>query len=159
MSDFPELFDWVDLNEIDPVDRPLPRDVYTLKVLSLAKREFTYKKDTKTAKAGDTGQFISMALAVTAHPEYAGRRISETLFMRKQSLQILRRLADATGIAQEAGSTLDEWLKAMSEVQPEFKVPIIVVPDTERDGTAKIDPVSGKALEKNVVLWKEVQMV
>ena len=150
------LFDWVDLNEIDPFDKPVPRDVYTLKVLGINKKEFQYKKDSKTAKAGDTGQLINLTLAITNHPEYAGRRFNETLFMRRQSLQILRRLMDATGVVQEPGTTLDDWMKTMSEVQPEVKVPVLIVPDTERDGTVKVDPATGKTLDKNVILWKEV---
>ena len=158
MSDFPETFDWVDLNEVDPTDRPVPRDTYTLKVLSINKKKFTYKNPSKTANVGDEGEFISLKMAVTDHPEYAGRKFTESLFMRRTTLQILRRIADATGIMQTPGTALDEWFAQVNEVQPEFKVPVIVVPDTERDGKPKLDLATGKPLDKNIILWKEVQV-
>lgn len=158
MSDFPETFDWVDLNEIDPSDKPVPRDVYTFKVLSINKKEFVYKNPSKTANVGDKGEFISLKMAITDHPDFAGRKFSESLFMRRTTLQILRRIADATGVMQEPGTALDEWFAQVNEVQPEFKAPVIVVPDTEKDGKAKLDLATGKPLDKNVILWKELQV-
>jgi hypothetical protein len=153
----PEGFSYVDLNEVDPSFKPLPTDFYTLKVLRAELKSFAYKQTTKSHNAGDTGEYIKFQLAVTNHPEFAGRRLFESVFFGRRELRGMRLLMDATGVSQVPGTAIDEWLKSLTEIQPEFKVKVDCVPDLNRDGSVRsVDPKTGKPQDINVVKWTEV---
>jgi len=120
-------YEYVNLNEVDPTMKPVPKDYYTLKILKAEMKNTTYKTGDK---AGQPLAFVKFSLAITDHPEFAGRRIfPKPLFDGNSSYKKLRRLMDATGIPQEAGQPLDAWLAALSEQQPTFKGPVIQVAD------------------------------
>lgn len=104
-------FDYVDLNQIDPSVKPVDQGVYTLKIL---------KAEKKTSKAGDK-EFIKFDLAITNDQNFSGRRLWPTLFPSDFTFKTLRKLMDVTGVAQDPGTDLGDWLKTLSEVQPEFK--------------------------------------
>ncbi len=157
VSNSPEGFDYVDLNEVDPSFKPLPSDFYTLKILKEELKGFNYKKTTDSHTAGDPGEYVKFQLAVTTHPEYSGRRLFESLFFGRRELRGLRLLMDATGINQVPGSPITDWLKQLSEVQPEFRTKVECKPDVNRDGTVRsVDPKTGLPQDINVVKWTEV---
>lgn len=151
-------FNYVDLNQIDPNLRPVPSDVYKLEIIRAELAEFTYKKnqvDSRTGDVihaiGDTGEYIKFRLAVVDHDEESGRVLFESLFFGQKELRWLRRLMDATGVAQNPGETLAEWLKQLTEAKPTIKVPVEEVED--KRGEVGRD---GKKPTKNVVKWGEV---
>jgi len=157
VSNTPEGFSYVDLNEVDPSFKPLPTDFYSLKILKAELKSFNYKKTTANHIAGDPGEFVKFQLAVTDHPEYSGRRIFESLFFGRRELRGLRLLMDATGVVQSPGSPMEEWLKSLSEVQPVFRTKVECKPDINKDGTPRsIDPKTGLPQDINVVKWTEV---
>jgi hypothetical protein len=153
----PEGFSYVDLNDVDPTFKPVPTDFYTLKVLKAELKTFKYKQTTDRHNAGDEGEFVKFQLAITNHPEYAGRPLFEALFPGRRELRALRLLMDATGVIQTPGSPIDEWLKSLSEIQPEFRCKVESTPDVDRKGNVRsIDPKTGKPQDVNVVKWTEI---
>lgn len=154
-------FDHVDLNQIDPNFSTLPQDMYTLRILKAEKRTYA-KKD----GSGD-GQFMSFNFAVVDHPTLSGRRFYDSLFPSNYAFRVLRRIADFTGIQQNAGEPLEEWLKTLTETQPLIKM--LVGYRSKR--VKKVDPATGvESWENEVVLndatgkpqdnavdWREMQ--
>lgn len=134
-------FEYVDLNEIDPTFRPIPGgEFYTFKILKAELRHFAYKEgNQKGVPAGTPDSFVKFNLAVTDHPEFAGRRIFPTLFSGPSALKKLRRVMDATGIAQEPGTPLDAWLATLSEQQPTLRLKAIERPDRRDPNTIDND--------------------
>ena len=155
-----EGFDYVDLNEVDPTIKPVPTDVYTLKVLKAELKKSAYKQTTQYHNAGDPMSFLKFSLAITNHLEYAGRRLWPTVFYGRSELRGMRLLMDATGVTQNPGSPIEEWLKTLSEAQPEFKTKVNCVPDVDKKGNVRsIDAKTGKPQDVNVVVWTEVAPV
>jgi hypothetical protein len=145
-NDEPITFQFIDLNEIDPTFKPIDEGIYTLKVLKAELKTYTAKQDTKTQKTGDTGQFVKLQLAVVNDDNYAGRRIfPKPLFPGNRTFRALRKIMDATGVMQEVGMPIEDWLNLLSTVQPEFKTKVTQVPD--RRNPDVID---------NDVDWREV---
>lgn len=123
-------FEFVDLNEIDPTFKPIDDGIYCLKVLKAELKAYTAKTDTKNQKAGDQGQFVKFQLAVVNDDQYAGRRVfPKPLFPGNRAFRALRKIMDATGIVQEVGMPLADWLNLLSTTQPEFKAKVTQVPD------------------------------
>jgi hypothetical protein len=144
----PEGFSYVDLNEVDPTFKPLPTNFYQLKVLKAEVKSW--------AKNEKSGEYVKFQLAVVNHPEYSGRRLFESLFFSKKALRSLRLLMDATGISQVPGSPIEEWLRSLTELQPEFKTKVECLPDLDYKGNVKsIDPKTGQPMLINVVKWSE----
>lgn len=139
----PAAFDYVQLSEVDPTFKPIPANAYTLKIMKAEKKEFTYKQTRPKAgiTAGDIGQYVKFQLAVVDDPNFAGRRLFETLFFGARELRILRRLADAIGVPQDAGVAFDDWLKKLSEEQPEFKTKVTEVEETNH-ATGQLEAVN-----------------
>ena len=145
-----EGFSYVDLNEVDPNIKPLPTDFYQLKVLKAEVKEFKYKNATKGGKQpGDIGEYIKFQLAVTNNDTYAGRRLFPTLFFGARELRTLRKLMDATGVIQAPATPIAGWLAQLAEIQPEFKVQVLLV-----DG--KDAGPDGKPIPENQINWREI---
>lgn len=158
MADQQLLFDYVDLNDIDPNFSPIPEEMYTLKILKAEKKDFNYKQG---AKAGQAGQMLKFHLAVADHPEHSGRRLFPSLFPSNFTFRALRRLADATGIQQEPGTGIEQWLADLSEVQPMFKAKVTFLTKRVKnaDGTWSTEVVLNDAgnPSDNDVDWSEIQ--
>ena len=153
MSEQVQSWQYVDLNEIDPNVQPLPEGVYTLKVLRAEHKEGIGKT------SGKAYEQVKFALAVTDHEDYSGRRLWEAFFPGNYGAKAMRRIADATGIMQEPGTTLIDWLVVLSEKQPTFKVPISQVEDLDKDGKARSFDVKGNPAKVNKINWFAVQPV
>ncbi len=120
-------FEYVDLNEIDPTIKPLTKDFYNLKILKAELKSTTYKTGDKT---GQPLQFVKFTLAIVDHPDFSGRRVfPKPLFEGQSTFKKLRKVMDATGVAQEPGTPLDAWLAVLSEAQPTFKAQVTQVLD------------------------------
>lgn len=148
-------FDHVDLTSIDPSFQAVDQKVYTLQVSKAEHR--TYENDK------GSGEFVSLTFTIVDDEQYSGRKIFETLFPNKFSLIALRKLMDATGIAQESGEGLIDWLGRLAAEKPLVKYLVEKVPDVYRDGTpnpktAKLDENGNPvAVPKNQINWREVQ--
>ena len=105
-------FEYVHLADIDPNFSPIDEAVYTLKLLKLEYR---------TPKAGGN-VYISGQFAVTGEGKFTGRRLFDNFFNNDFHKRVLRRLADYTGVSQQATESFTSWMQRISEVQPDFRV-------------------------------------
>lgn len=148
MSDF-TTFDYVDLNEIDPNPDLLPEGMYELRVVRAELRSGV------SQRTGDPYQAISLSLAVVNHDQYTGRRVFETLFPNANGLKALRRLMDATGIQQQPGEPVVEWLQRLVTEQAQFKA--LVREIEERDPITKQPRMEGdRVVKRNAISWFKV---
>ena len=132
-------FEYVDLDTIDPSFKAIPQDVYTLVPIKAEIKEFTYKSG---ERKGQTGQRVAFQLAVTDHPQYAGRRVFATLFAGDFAFRTCRRISDTTGVPQN-GSFRD-WLAAYTESKAPFKIMVTTKP--KADGSGDDNDVDWKTL-------------
>ena len=113
-----EAFEFVNLNEIDPSQKGLPEGVYTFQIVKAA---FVRKEATNDKPAYAV---VKLQFAVVDHPDLAGRRMFGDFYMNDFNLKNLRRIMDATGVAQEPGEALPAWVERLGQVQPTFKIPV-----------------------------------
>lgn len=149
-----EDFSYVNLQEIDPAYSTLPTAVYTLQLQKASVKSFTYKNGDK---AGQTGSFASFQFVVLDDPEFSGRKLFDSKFPSQGTLKDLRRLMDATGIVQEAGEDLGEWLGRVANESPKVKILVIQKEDLDKNGNPKSLDFQGKPAKVNVLNWREVQ--
>jgi len=152
----PTTFAYVDLNEVDPNFKAIDADVYDVQILKAELKTFEYKTTTERHAAGDPGQFVKFTLSITNHPTYSGRRLFESLFEGGPTMRFLRKIMDATGVPQQPGAPIDEWLNDLTEIKPIVRVPVEKVPDVDRNGTARSTKPDGSPEDKNVVRWANV---
>ena len=151
MSEQAASFRYTDLNEIDPSNQALPEDVYTVKVLSAQYVEGIGKT------SGQPYEMVKFFLAITDHENYSGRRLWESFFPGNYGAKAMRRIADATGLMQEPGTSLIDWLAVLTEKQPTFKIPVQVVEDLDKDGKARSLDIKGNPAKINKLNWFNVQ--
>lgn len=154
-------FDYVDLNQIDPSFSTLPEDIYTLRILKMER--LTYPKKVNGVPTGEDGQRIAVNLAVADHPSLSGRRIFESLWPSNFTFRVLRRLADNTGVQQEAGAPIETWLQAVSEVQPLIKLKVGFRTKRVQNGdgqwTSEVILNDAGKPQDNAIDWREMQPV
>jgi hypothetical protein len=150
-----EDFNYVNLQEIDPAFETLPTNLYTLQVQKAELKEFVYKPGSE--KAGQTGSFVKFQFVVVDHDTYSGRRVFETLFPSTFTFKGLRRLMDATGVVQEAGAPLTEWLGTLTNESPKFKIMVEQAEDVDKNGVAKNTDFKGNPAKINRLRWNNVQ--
>lgn len=139
-------FEYIDLNDIDPTPELLPEGVYTLMVVKANARSGV------SQKTGNPYSCISFTFAVTDHEQYSGRRIFETVFLHPNGLKALRRLMDATGVAQQPGQPLSEWIRELAAERATFKAHVRQI--EERDGdVVRTDPETGRPATRNAISW------
>lgn len=145
-----DYFDYVDLNEVDPRLERLPEDTYTLQILSAE------LQSGESRTTGKPWQCVAMRFAVTGEGKFVGRRLVERFFTNDYSLKALRRIMDATGIRQEPGQPLSEWLKELTIQQPQIKVQIRL--EDDRDYITKEPRLDykGEVAKRNVIVWSNV---
>ena len=141
----------MNLSEVDPNQQVLPQDLYTLKILKAE------KKDGVSKSTGKDYSMVKMIFAVVDHPEFSGRRLYDSFFPNPGGLKALRRVMDATGIAQVAGEPLTDWLKQLSVEQPTFKTFIKVEDDVDKNGDALSLDFKGETAKRNRINWYQVQ--
>lgn len=143
-------FDYVDLNEVDPRMERLPEGTYTLQILSAE------LQSGESRSTGKPWQCVLMRFAVAGEGKFVGRRLTERFFTSEFSLKALRRIMDATGIRQEPGQPISEWLRELSIQQPLIKVQVGL--EEERDPITKEPRLDykGDVAKRNVISWYNV---
>lgn len=118
-------FEHLNLADVNPEIPAIPEGEYTFRVVSAERPTFTYKSDRldQGITAGDTDTYIKFGLAIVDNAEWAGRRVYQALFPDKNTPRFLRLVMDATGVPQEAGMTIDEWLQALVTARATFTAP------------------------------------
>lgn len=118
-------FEYLNLADVNPEIQPIPEGEYTFRIISAERNTFTYKTDNpkKGISAGDASSYIKFGLAIVDDAEWAGRRVYQTLFPDNNTPRYLRLIMDATGVAQDAGTTLDEWLASLVTERATFTAP------------------------------------
>lgn len=133
-------FEYFNIMDVDPSAKPIEKGVYKLR---LTKVESTVIVPAKGKNAGQETTVVKGAFTVIDDDRYSGRKLWNDFWLSNTFAQKqLRKLADATGITQDAGEALAGWLGRLTEFQPEFKVFVEVESYTDREG---------KVGEKNVI--------
>lgn len=127
-------FDHVNLNTIDPATAPFEAGKYNLQVVDAGMKEFEYKKGDRK---GTKDKFIKLAVAIVDSDKYTGRKVYSSFFAGKGTLKQLRRLMDATGIAQEAGTPIEQWLTDLKDAKATFNAPVAQQEVKFSDGQVK----------------------
>lgn len=142
-------FDHVDLKSVDPNFTPVPLGEYALQVVKGEIKEYVHKKDNARSgtKAGDIGTYISFSFAITDDENFSGRRIFTTLFPSEMALKNLRRLMDATGVAQGDGEAVTDWIGRLPKANAVFRATVETVDDKDQNGATT---------PKNAISWKTV---
>lgn len=139
---FSSTFEYPDLRQVDPEYSSIEQDVYTLKVLKLTLVEPDAEKAAAGKKPYVIGQF-----AVTQHPKHSARRLTKffnnVIDAEKRDMKDLAKLAKVTGVAFQGG--LPQWCAEITSIGPEFKAPVLQVPDSKNvqlgDGSWTKEPV------------------
>lgn len=152
MSQELDAFEYTPLADVDPSFSAVPQDVYTMEVVEGKKRTWTYKQDTKTAKAGDPGASYAIDFLIVDHDKFAGRRIFASYFGNDFTARGFRRLMDASGHAQQPGQSVTEWLESFKGLSPRIKIKTLV---ELKDDRKKVG-ADGQPEKVNEVNMKEV---
>jgi hypothetical protein len=151
MSDF-ESFEYVNLADIDPTDKPVPTGVYDLMVMKMALEKYSPKQG---PNAGKEKERISAQIAITGDNPFAGRRLFHRFYLNTLSLRDLRKLAEATGM--NLNQPVDALVADFTTIQPAFKCKVNCqqAMTFDKPPVPVVDPVSGKPVEENVIVWRE----
>jgi hypothetical protein len=124
-------FKYINLENVDPELKrtPIEEGFYNLRLIYAERKE--YQKSAE--KGGGTGDFVKFGFAVQDSDKFLGRKVyPDALFPNRFTFAVLRKIQDATGIAQE-GDT-DTWCNNLQTVQPTLKLKVINVPDVNYSG-------------------------
>lgn len=128
-------FNHLNLAEVNPDIPALPDGEYTFVVIEAGVKDFTYKQDNpeRGITAGQASTYVKFGLSVTDDAENAGRRVYTSLFPDNRAARYLRLIQDATGVIQEPGEEVNDWLKRLVEARATFKVPVYA--KAKKDGS------------------------
>ena len=150
MAEQVTTFDYAYLGDVDLTFKPIPTNNYTLQVLGAGLKAVTFKRDTPDEYEG---QIVKLQFAVMDDPEFAGRRLYETVFPGSSGLRNLRRLMDATGVAQEETETIASWLERLQDIKPTFNI-LVQQRQAQKSKVPQVDE-SGNPVMENFLVWKE----
>ena len=144
-------FSRTNLNEVDPNYTTVPEGTYNMRVVKADLIPYV-KPD------GSDAERISLSLTIFDHPEYSGQRIWETIWEGSFGLRTMRKLMDASGIAQFSDEVLPSWLERLVVEKAEFKALVQDIEDLTRDGVPNPRTVrpDGSANKKNTVDWRTI---
>lgn len=145
MSDL--TFDYLKLQEVDPNFTPVPRDVYTLKIVGTKTAPYTVKNG---ERAGEEGQRIEFQFGIVGHPTETGRKLYHSFFPGVFAQKALRRIMDATGVVQGDDMDFKAWLELIAQEQPEARYLVEVVDSKDKNGNV---------VKANQINFKEVHPV
>ena len=119
-----DIFQDMNLAEINPDLAPVPDGLYKMRVVDAKIEPFSYKKDNpeKNIRAGDESTYVKLGFVIFDDPDQAGRKLYQTIFQDVKAARSLRLLMDATGVQQTA--TLTEWLQDLVNQRAEFTGPV-----------------------------------
>lgn len=121
-------FEYVNLNEIEPTAPLVPQGSYKLRLVGAEVQDGASEK-------GPWRRY-KVQVQVLDHPTQAGRRVYDSFFQSPSKLRYLRKLMDATGIAQPAGVDVVEWFSGLPAQNPEFNA-VIKEDSYMKDGVPK----------------------
>ena len=146
-------FEHVNLNEIDPTFKPVPKGMRTLEIAKFSPRTIVVKKET-SKKFGQTLALVDARFRIVNDPDFSGRSLSYTFWLDNQyDLKALRRLSDGIGTPQEAGEPLDVWVTRVGELAPPAQFKLFV---DEVEDPASVDETTGKSIPVNKLKWNNV---
>lgn len=119
-------FEYLNLAEVNPDIPPIPPASYNFTIVGAERKLYTLKKDDDRTgkKAGEPASYIQFRFAITDDAEQAGRQVYVSVFPNERNTRALRRLQDFTGVQQDNGMTLDEWLTALVTERATFNAPL-----------------------------------
>ena len=121
-------FEYLDLNTVDPSNN-VPQNMYTLKIRGAQMLPHIGGPNSKNPGAETTK--IQLKLIVT-EGDYAGRTIPSTIWQSPFAKVSLRKIMDATGVAQQPGEAFVSWLNRLVDTEPDFKA-LVKVTDRGND--------------------------
>jgi len=133
-------FEHINIMEIDPTFKPINEGFYTLQVNKLTPKTITPSKGKNQGKAV---LVLNGSFTVVGDDAFSGRKIWKSFWASNPvDLKDLRRLADATGVTQDAGQTLSEYAQTFETLNPpaEFKVFLATQADY-RDPTQMVNEI------------------
>lgn len=153
-----ESFEYVNLADIDPTDKPLPTGMYELQVLTMKLEKYTPKSG---PNAGVEKERISASFAVVGDNPFAGRRLFHRFYLNPLSLRDYRKMAEVTGV--NLNQPADAAALEFSTLQPTFKTMVVCKQQLDWNnktaeypkGVPMTDPVSGKPVEENEIQFRQ----
>ncbi len=115
-------FEYLDLNEVDASNN-VPDGFYTVKIRGAQMLPHIGGPNSKNPGVETTK--IQLKLVVL-DGQYAGRTIPSTIWQSPFAKVSLRKIMDATGVAQQPGEAFVSWLNRLVDVEPDFKVRVKV---------------------------------
>jgi hypothetical protein len=147
-------FSRTNLNDVDPNFTTVNEGTYSLRVVKADLTAFV------NSKTGEDSERVNLGLTIFNHPEYSGRRIWETLWEGAFGLRAMRKIMDASGVAQSSDEELASWLERTIVEKAEFKAFVSneedLIKGTPNPRTVKPD---GSASLINRVDWKTIAPV
>lgn len=143
-------FDYAYLGDVDLTFKPIPTNNYLLQLLGAGLKAVMFKRDTPEEYEG---QIVKLQFAVMDDAEFAGRQLFETVFPGSGGLRNLRRLMDATGVAQEETETIASWLERLQDIKPSFNI-LVQQRQAKRNSVLQVDEAGNPVME-NTLVWKE----
>jgi hypothetical protein len=112
-------FEYLDLNTVDP-NNSIPAGFYTLQLLSAERKDHVFGENSK--QPGVTGSKFIFKWAITGDNEFAGRKLTSTIWQSSFAPVQFRKIADATGVGQKDGEAFFSWLSRLSDSGADLKV-------------------------------------
>lgn len=123
-------FEHMNLNEVDPSAQSVPDARYNFQVAGVQKKSYNNAKG--------SGDYISVRFAITDTDAYNGRSFFASLFANKGTAKQLRLIMDSTGVSQESGTPIEEWLQEVQQSGARFSADLKTAPEVDsRDGQTK----------------------
>ena len=141
--EIPSTFAHYNLNDVDPEAGKrkfdaIETDEYTLEINGMTQKTITPKTG---KRAGVETEVVEGSFTVVDNAQYGGRKLWHTFWPGTASVGQLQRLSRMTGLPQEPGQTIYEWLQRFGELNPPAKFKVTVAkkaPYNNPDG----DPVN-----------------
>lgn len=146
-------FEYTQLADVDPTFKPVDQDIYTLEIVKAWVHEYALKADSAavtkgTGSVGEMANMYKFKYQIVDDPKFAGRTIEVAYFISDFTKKGFRRLMDGTGVRQEPGQSISEWLKKFESLSPRAKFKTLV---TVKAGRKEGDQ------DNNEVSLKDVQ--
>jgi hypothetical protein len=132
-------FSHINIMDIDPSFKPVETGVCQFRVNKITPKYVTPgsgKNSGKEVLVGN-GDFT-----IINSDKYSGRRVFQSFWASNSfNLRELRKLADVTGVTQEPGESLEDYLRRYEAVQPEFESFLDVYEKPQPDGSTSPENV------------------
>jgi hypothetical protein len=146
LADTLAAFEHTALSEVDPTFKPVDQDVYTLEIVSAGPQDYKVKATSAavvkgTAVAGDDARMYKWKFLIVDSDKYSGRSLFPAYFPSDFTAKAFRRVMDATGVPQEPGESLSDWMKRFETFMPRARFKTLVKLKAGRSVDAAGNPV------------------